>query len=36
VQNATLTELLFTDGRVSLKSFNVQPRLGLPELYTYV
>jgi len=36
VQNATLTELLFTSGRVSLKSFNVQPRLGLPELYTYV
>ena len=36
VQNATLSEVLFTDGRVSLKSFNVQPRLGSPELYTNV
>ncbi len=36
LQNATLTEFLYTDGRVSLKSFNVQPRLGSPELYTYV
>ena len=36
VENATLTELLFTEGRVSLKSFNVQPRIGAPELVTYV
>ena len=36
LQNATLTELLFAGGRVSLKSFNVQPRLGSPELCTYV
>ena len=36
VQNATLTELLFRDGRASLKSFNVLPRLGSPELSTYV
>lgn len=36
VQNATLTEILSSDARISLKSFNVQPRLGSPELYTYV
>jgi len=36
VQNATLTELLFSEGRVSLKSFNAQPRIGSPELVTYV
>ena len=36
VENATLTELLFSEGRVSLKSFNAQPRIGAPELVTYV
>jgi broad specificity phosphatase PhoE len=36
VENTTLTELLFTEGRVSLKSFNAQPRIGAPELVTYV
>lgn len=36
VENATLTELLFTDGRASLRSFNVQPRIGAVELHTYV
>ena len=36
VENATLTELLFSDGRISLKSFNAQPRIGSPELVTYV
>jgi broad specificity phosphatase PhoE len=36
VENGTLTELLSTEGRVSLKSFNVQPRLGATELITYV
>ena len=36
VENATLTELLSTDGRVSLKSFNVQPRIASTELITYV
>ena len=36
VENATITELLFTEGRVSLKSFNAQPRIGAPELVTYV
>jgi broad specificity phosphatase PhoE len=36
VENATLTELLFTTERVSLKSFNAQPRIGSPELVTYV
>ena len=36
VQNATLTELLYREDRVSLKSFNVHPRLGSPELATYV
>jgi broad specificity phosphatase PhoE len=36
VENTTLTELLFSDGRVSLKSFNVQPRLSARELITHV
>ncbi len=36
VQNATLTELLSTDGRMSLKSFNVQPRIAATEFITYV
>lgn len=36
VENATLTELLFADGRVSLKSFNVQPRIGAAEFITHV
>jgi broad specificity phosphatase PhoE len=36
VENATLTELLFSGDRVSLKSFNAQPRVGSPELVTYV
>jgi broad specificity phosphatase PhoE len=36
VQNATVTELLFSDGHMSLKSFNVQPRLGAPEMMTGV
>jgi broad specificity phosphatase PhoE len=36
VENATLTEILFSEGRVSLKSFNAQPRIGSPELVTYV
>jgi broad specificity phosphatase PhoE len=36
VENATLTELLSADGRVSLKSFNVQPRIASTELITHV
>ncbi len=36
VENTTLTELLFSEGRVSLKSFNVQPRLSARELITHV
>jgi len=36
VENATVTELLFSGDQVSLKSFNVQPRLGAPELVTGV
>ncbi|HET9949654.1 MAG TPA: histidine phosphatase family protein, partial [Longimicrobiales bacterium] len=36
VENATLTELLFSGGRVSLKSFNMQPRIAATELVTYV
>ncbi len=36
VENATVTELLSGGGRVSLKSFNVQPRMGRAELHTYV
>lgn len=36
VDNATLTECLFSGARVSLKSFNVQPRVGSAEFYTHV
>jgi broad specificity phosphatase PhoE len=36
VENATVTELLHSDGRVSLKSFNAQSRLGRPEFVTHV
>jgi len=36
VDNTTLTELLFTEERVSLKSFNAQPRTGASELVTNV
>lgn len=36
VQNATLTEILFDGRRVSLASFNVQPRLGRREMHTHV
>jgi len=36
VDNTTLTELLFTEERVSLKAFNAQPRTGAPELVTNV
>ena len=36
VDNTTLTELLFTEERVSLKSFNAQPRTGAAELVTHV
>jgi broad specificity phosphatase PhoE len=36
VENATVTELLFSGDQVSLKSFNVQPRLGAPEMVTGV
>jgi broad specificity phosphatase PhoE len=36
VENASVTELLYGEGRVSLKSFNVQPRLGARELVTHV
>ena len=36
VENATITELLFSEGRASLKSFNVQPRLSARELITHV
>jgi broad specificity phosphatase PhoE len=36
VENATITELLFNGDRVSLKSFNVQPRLSARELITHV
>jgi len=36
VENATVSELLFSDDRLSLKSFNVQPRLGAPEMMTGV
>lgn len=36
VENATVTELLFSGDEVSLKSFNVQPRLGAPEMVTGV
>ena len=36
VENATVTELLFSDDHLSLKSFNVQPRLGAAEMMTGV
>lgn len=36
VENATVTELLFSGAQVSLKSFNVQPRFGAPEMVTGV
>jgi broad specificity phosphatase PhoE len=36
VENATVTELLFSGDHVSLKSFNVQPRLGAAEMITGV
>jgi broad specificity phosphatase PhoE len=36
VENATVTELLFSDDQLSLKSFNVQPRLGAAEMMTRV
>lgn len=36
VENATVTEMLFTDERLSLKSFNVQPRIGAVEMVTGV
>ena len=36
VENATVTELLFSEGQVSLKSFNAQPRLGAPDMVTGV
>ena len=36
VENATVTELLFSADRVSLRSFNVQPRLGAAEMVTGV
>ena len=36
VENATVTELLFSDDQLSLKSFNVQPRLGAAEMMTGV
>lgn len=36
VDNATVTEILFSGDQVSLKSFNVQPRIGAAELITGV
>jgi broad specificity phosphatase PhoE len=36
VENATVTELLFSGEQVSLKSFNVQPRMGAAEMITGV
>jgi hypothetical protein len=36
VDNATVTEILFSGEQVSLKSFNVQPRIGAAELVTGV
>ncbi|MGD2044884.1 MAG: histidine phosphatase family protein [Gemmatimonadota bacterium] len=36
VENATVTEILFSGDRVSLKSFNVQPRIGAAEMVTGV
>jgi len=36
VDNATVTELLFSGEQVGLKSFNVQPRIGAAEMVTGV
>jgi len=36
VENATVTEFLFDGERLSLKSFNVQPRLGRTDMFTHV
>lgn len=36
VQNATITELLFSEDGLALKSFNVQPRIGARHLITGV
>lgn len=36
VDNATVSELLFSGDQVSLKSFNVQPRIGAAEMVTGV
>ena len=36
VQNTTVTELVFREDRLSLKSFNAQPRFSSVELVTYV
>ena len=36
VQNTTLTEFVFREDRLSLKSFNAQPRFSSVELVTYV
>jgi broad specificity phosphatase PhoE len=36
VQNTTATELVFREDRLSLKSFNAQPRFSSVELVTYV
>jgi len=36
VQNTTLTELLFSANRVSLRSFNAHSRLAAPDLVTDV
>lgn len=36
VENATVTEVLFSQGQVSLKSFNAQPRLGDSDMVTGV
>lgn len=36
VDNATVTEMLFSADRMSLKSFNVQPRIGAAEMVTGV
>lgn len=36
VDNATVTELLFSGDQIGLKSFNVQPRIGAAEMVTGV
>ncbi len=36
VQNTTVTEFVFREDRLSLKSFNAQPRFSSVELVTYV